>query len=80
MIYINRYEDCDTDHDRPLQHHDNREGGVTYVKGMTSVKHHPKGGVVYIESTNEESSTEDLRGVRLRGDDEGADGMRHESH
>lgn len=24
-------------------------GGVTYIKGMTSVKHHPKGGVVYIE-------------------------------
>lgn len=24
-------------------------GGVTYVKGMTSVKHHPKGGVIYIE-------------------------------
>lgn len=26
-----------------------RGGGVTYIKGMTSVKHHPKGGVVYIE-------------------------------
>lgn len=30
-------------------------GGVTYVKGMTSVSHHPKGGVVYIERKDEDS-------------------------
>lgn len=43
------YEDSDTGYGRSPERNHNQQGGVTYVKGMTSVRHHPKGGVVYIE-------------------------------
>lgn len=31
--------------------------GASYIKGMTSVKYHPKGGVVYIQRANESCDT-----------------------
>lgn len=37
--------------------------GTTYIKGMTSVKHHPKGGVVYIERVDEEGNSKNRRRV-----------------
>lgn len=51
---LGNHEDSDTDYGRPSERNHNQQGGVTYVKGMTSVKHHPKGGVVYIERKDED--------------------------